>query len=137
MQIVNISKENFDLLEKDTLLTLEQAQWYTQNQGFIPLPRKANKQNIKVIFSKLSYEEFYISLQKLKINKWRLSQIVDNEGKKIGYILALHTIPSKTNQEFYKSFPALDDAYHLFKSSWASFEKDAINEKNLTCIEES
>ena len=135
MQTVKISKDNFDSFEKDTLLTLEQAEWYTQNEGFIPLPRKSNKENIKVIFSKLSYEQFYICLKKLKINKWRVSKIVDNEGRKIGYMLAIHTIPSKAKNEFYISFPEPSN-YHFFKDSWLSYIKDDINQNKIKCIKE-
>ena len=40
MQKVCMTKENFNSLPKNELLTLEQALWFTQDQGFIPLPRK-------------------------------------------------------------------------------------------------
>ena len=45
MQTVNFTKDYFDFIQKNTLLTLEQAQWFTQDEGFIPLPRKCNKKN--------------------------------------------------------------------------------------------
>ena len=54
MQTVNFTKDYFDFIQKNTLLTLEQAQWFTQNEGFIPLPRKCNKKNTYVIF-KITY----------------------------------------------------------------------------------
>lgn len=52
MQTVNFTKDYFDFIQKNTLLTLEQAQWFTQNEGFIPLPRKCNKKIYMLYFLK-------------------------------------------------------------------------------------
>ena len=37
MQEVKMSKEIFDLFEKNTVLDYEQARWYTQKGGYIPI----------------------------------------------------------------------------------------------------
>ena len=107
--------------------------WYTQNEGFIPLPRNVNKKNIKVIFSKISNKHFYICLQKLKITKWRVSQVVDTDGKKIGYILVIHTIPCKVRKVFYTAFPR-QNIYYFSKISWVSYIEKDINTNQLKCI---
>ena len=100
MQEVKISKETFDLFEKNTVIDYEQARWYTQKGGFIPIPHKANKKNIKVIFIS-DYFWGFICLSKLKIKKFKLSQIVDND-ELLGFIVSFevkHT-PAKQNHYF-------------------------------------
>ena len=105
MQKVIISKENFDSFQKNTLLTLEEANWFTQEEGFIPLPRKANKKNIQVVFLYEPEDGYFgMLLQKSKIIKWRVSQIIDKEGNEIGYILVIETMPSNLKQILYSLF---------------------------------
>lgn len=103
MQTVKISKDNFDSFEKDTLLTLEQAEWYTQDEGFIPLPRKANKENIKVLFSTDDFSKFVLLLNK-KIKQYRASVVVDDEGKLLGAIYVLELMYSETKEIYYDLF---------------------------------
>lgn len=74
MQTVNFTKDYFDFIQKNTLLTLEQALWFTQNEGFIPLPRKCNKKNIYVIFSEGS-SHFLLPFKKMKVKKYRISKV--------------------------------------------------------------
>ena len=77
MQIVNFTKDYFDLIEKNTLLTLEQAQWFTQNEGFIPLPRKCNEKNTYVIFSE-RFPHFLLSFKNMKVKKYRITKVKIN-----------------------------------------------------------
>lgn len=126
MQKVVISKENFDLLEKDTLLTLEQAEWYTQNQGFIPLPRKANRKNIRVIFS--AYEQmFFLKLVKSKINKYRNSCIVNTDGTILGYIFVIELDPCNQKESYY-----IGQKYD--QSAWLCKSKNSIYTFYCQCI---
>lgn len=100
MQEVKMSQETFDLLEKNTILEYEQAQWFMQIEGFIPIPRKSNKKNIKVIFIP---NDFWgsIYLTKLKVKKYRISQIID-KNYILGYIITFETSysTSKLNRYF-------------------------------------
>ena len=74
MQIVNFTKDYFDFIQKNTLLTLEQAQWFTQNEGFIPLPRKCNEKNTYVIFSE-RHPHFFLTFKEKKIKPYRISKV--------------------------------------------------------------
>lgn len=62
MQTVNFTKDYFDFIQKNTLLTLEQALWFTQNEGFIPLPRKCNKK-IHMLYFLKDFHTFYFHLK--------------------------------------------------------------------------
>lgn len=74
MQIVNFTKDYFDFIQKNTFLTLEQALWFTQNEGFIPLPRKCNKKNTYVIFSE-RHPHFFLTFKEKKIKQYRISKV--------------------------------------------------------------
>lgn len=104
MQIVNFTKDYFDLIEKNTLLTLEQAQWFTQNEGFIPLPRKCNKKNTYVIFSE-RHPHFFLTFKEKKIKQYRISK-VSVESKPTWasfeeYIIVVELEKSKFNTHYY------------------------------------
>ena len=77
MQIVNFTKDYFDFIQKNTLLPLEQALWFTQNEGFIPLPRKCNKKNTYVIFSE-RFPHFLLSFKNMKVKKYRITKVKIN-----------------------------------------------------------
>lgn len=74
MQIVNFTKDYFDFIQKNTFLTLEQALWFTQNEGFIPLPRKCNKKNTYVMFSE-GFPHFLLSFKNMKVKKYRITEV--------------------------------------------------------------
>lgn len=104
MQIVNFTKDYFDLIEKNTLLTLEQAQWFTQNEGFIPLPRKCNEKNTYVIFSE-RHPHFFLTFKEKKIKQYRISK-VSVESKPTWasfeeYIIVVELEKSKFNTHYY------------------------------------
>lgn len=104
MQTVNFTKDYFDLIEKNTLLTLEQAQWFTQNEGFIPLPRKCNEKNTYVIFSE-RHPHFFLTFKEKKIKQYRISK-VSVESKPTWasfeeYIIVVELEKSKFNTHYY------------------------------------
>lgn len=104
MQTVNFTKDYFDLIEKNTLLTLEQAQWFTQNEGFIPLPRKCNKKNTYVIFSE-RHPHFFLTFKEKKIKQYRISK-VSVESKPTWasfeeYIIVVELEKSRFNTHYY------------------------------------
>ena len=104
MQIVNFTKDYFDLIEKNTLLTLEQAQCFTQNEGFIPLPRKCNEKNTYVIFSE-RHPHFFLTFKEKKIKQYRISK-VSVESKPTWasfeeYIIVVELEKSKFNTHYY------------------------------------
>lgn len=104
MQIVNFTKDYFDLIEKNTLLTLEQAQWFTQNEGFIPLPRKCNEKNTYVIFSE-RHPHFFLTFKEKKIKQYRISK-VSVESKPTWasfeeYIIVVELEKSRFNTHYY------------------------------------
>ena len=104
MQTVNFTKDYFDFIQKNTLLTLEQAQWFTQNEGFIPLPRKCNKKNIYVIFSE-RHPQFFLTFKEKKIKQYRISK-VSVESKPTWasfeeYIIVVELEKSKFNTHYY------------------------------------
>ena len=104
MQTVNFTKDYFDFIQKNTLLTLEQAQWFTQNEGFIPLPRKCNKKNTYVIFSK-RHPYFFLTFKEKKIKQYRISK-VSVESKPTWasfeeYIIVVELEKSKFNTHYY------------------------------------
>lgn len=104
MQTVNFTKDYFDLIEKNTLLTLEQAQWFTQNEGFIPLPRKCNEKNTYVIFSE-RHPHFFLTFKEKKIKQYRISK-VSVESKPTWasfeeYIIVVELEKSRFNTHYY------------------------------------
>ncbi len=104
MQTVNFTKDYFDFIQKNTLLTLEQAQWFTQNEGFIPLPRKCNKKNIYVIFSE-RHPHFFLTFKEKKIKQYRISK-VSVESKPTWasfeeYIIVVELEKSRFNTHYY------------------------------------
>lgn len=104
MQIVNFTKDYFDFIQKNTLLTLEQALWFTQNEGFIPLPRKCNKKNTYVIFSE-RHPHFFLTFKEKKIKQYRISK-VSVESKPTWasfeeYIIVVELEKSKFNTHYY------------------------------------
>ena len=104
MQTVNFTKDYFDLIEKNTLLTLEQAQWITQNEGFIPLPRKCNEKNTYVIFSE-RHPHFFLTFKEKKIKQYRISK-VSVESKPTWasfeeYIIVVELEKSRFNTHYY------------------------------------
>lgn len=104
MQIVNFTKDYFDFIQKNTLLTLEQAQWFTQNEGFIPLPRKCNKKNTYVMFSE-RHPHFFLTFKEKKIKQYRISK-VSVESKPTWasfeeYIIVVELEKSKFNTHYY------------------------------------
>lgn len=104
MQTVNFTKDYFDLIEKNTLLTLEQAQWFTQNEGFIPLPRKCNEKNTYVIFSE-RHPHFFLIFKEKKIKQYRISK-VSVESKPTWasfeeYIIVVELEKSRFNTHYY------------------------------------
>jgi hypothetical protein len=104
MQIVNFTKDYFDFIQKNTLLTLEQAQWFTQNEGFIPLPRKCNEKNTYVIFSE-RHPHFFLTFKEKKIKQYRISK-VSVESKPTWasfeeYIIVVELEKSKFNTHYY------------------------------------
>lgn len=119
MQEVKMSKEIFDLFEKNTVLDYEQARWYTQKGGYIPIPRKANKKNIKVVFLS-GYFWGYICLSKLKVCKYKLSQIVDND-EILGFIVSFEVNKSTTKQNHY--FVDFENSYIYILDKQFFFEE--------------
>lgn len=119
MQEVKMSKEIFDLFEKNTVLDYEQARWYTQKGGYIPIPRKANKKNIKVVFLS-GYFWGYICLSKLKVCKYKLSQIVDN-NEILGFIVSFEVNKSTTKQNHY--FVDFENSYIYILDKQFFFEE--------------
>lgn len=104
MQTVNFTKDYFDFIQKNTLLTLEQAQWFTQNEGFIPLPRKCNKKNTYVMFSE-RHPHFFLTFKEKKIKQYRISK-VSVESKPTWasfeeYIIVVELEKSKFNTHYY------------------------------------
>lgn len=104
MQTVNFTKDYFDFIQKNTLLTLEQALWFTQNEGFIPLPRKCNKKNTYVIFSE-RHPHFFLTFKEKKIKQYRISK-VSVESKPTWasfeeYIIVVELEKSKFNTHYY------------------------------------
>lgn len=104
MQIVNFTKDYFDFIQKNTLLTLEQAQWFTQNEGFIPLPRKCNEKNTYVIFSE-RHPHFFLTFKEKKIKQYRISK-VSVESKPTWasfeeYIIVVELEKSRFNTHYY------------------------------------
>lgn len=104
MQIVNFTKDYFDFIQKNTFLTLEQALWFTQNEGFIPLPRKCNKKNTYVIFSE-RHPHFFLTFKEKKIKQYRISK-VSVESKPTWasfeeYIIVVELEKSKFNTHYY------------------------------------
>lgn len=103
MQNVIIKKSTFDFFQKEKFLTLEEAQWFVQSEGFIPLPRKAKKENISVIFLDASNPlAKYISLYffKKKILSYRFSNVI-NDGEIIGKILSLELDKDNSDNEYF------------------------------------
>lgn len=103
MQTVNFTKDYFDFIQKNTLLTLEQAQWFTQNEGFIPLPRKCNKKNIYVIFSEGS-SHFLLPFKKMKVKKYRITKVKINSKQawaSFEYIIVVELEKSNFNTNYY------------------------------------
>ena len=99
MQNVKVSQNLLDSLEFNTLLTLEQAEWYTQNEGFIPLPRKSDKKNLYVIFTnKLS--NIFITLVKKKIKKYRISEFIVGDEYTENYIIVLELENSMSSKHY-------------------------------------
>ncbi len=104
MQTVNFTKDYFDFIQKNTLLTLEQALWFTQNEGFIPLPRKCNKKNTYVIFSE-RHPHFFLTFKEKKIKQYRISK-VSVESKPTWasfeeYIIVVELEKSRFNTHYY------------------------------------
>lgn len=102
MQIVNFTKDYFDLIEKNTLLTLEQAQWFTQNEGFIPLPRKCNKKNTYVMFSE-GFPHFLLSFKNMKVKKYRITEVAIKPKQArapLKYIIVVELEKSKFNTNY-------------------------------------
>ena len=104
MQIVNFTKDYFDFIQKNTFLTLEQALWFTQNEGFIPLPRKCNKKNTYVIFSE-RHPHFFLTFKEKKIKQYRISK-VSVESKPTWasfeeYIIVVELEKSRFNTHYY------------------------------------
>lgn len=104
MQTVNFTKDYFDFIQKNTLLTLEQALWFTQNEGFIPLPRKCNKKNTYVMFSE-RHPHFFLTFKEKKIKQYRISK-VSVESKPTWasfeeYIIVVELEKSKFNTHYY------------------------------------
>lgn len=83
MQIVKTSKDRLDSLKKDTLFTLEEVNGLIAD---IPLPNKANRKNIRVIFSSYA-SPFYLTLKGSKIKKYKFSYIVDTDETLLGLSL--------------------------------------------------
>lgn len=104
MQIVNFTKDYFDFIQKNTLLTLEQAQWFTQNEGFIPLPRKCNEKNTYVIFSE-RHPHFFLTFKEKKIKQYRISKVSVESKPTLAsfeeYIIVVELEKSKFNTHYY------------------------------------
>lgn len=101
MQQVKVSQKLLNSLEFNTLLSLEEAKWYTQNEGFIPLPRKSDKKNLYVIFSN-EFSEMFIALKKKNIKKYRISRFITETQHTEHYIVVLElNNSSSTNYYFY------------------------------------
>lgn len=103
MQTVNFTKDYFDFIQKNTLLTLEQAQWFTQDEGFIPLPRKCNKKNTYVIFSE-RFPHFLLSFKKMKVKKYRITKVAITSKQawaSFEYIIVVELEKSKFSTNYY------------------------------------
>lgn len=104
MQEVIISKDNFDTFQKNEFLTLEQAKWYTQEEGFIPLPRRANKENTYVIFADIN-SSIELKLRNKKIVQYRISKVFytcnDIKHLSFNYIIVLEFEKSNFNNTYY------------------------------------
>ena len=104
MQTVNFTKDYFDFIQKNTLLTLEQALWFTQNEGFIPLPRKCNKKNTYVMFSE-RHPHFFLTFKEKKIKQYRISKVtVESKPPWASfeeYIIVVELEKSKFNTHYY------------------------------------
>lgn len=103
MQTVNFTKDYFDFIQKNTFLTLEQALWFTQNEGFIPLPRKCNKKNTYVIFSE-RFPHFLLSFKNMKVKKYRITKVAIKSKKawaSFEYIIVVELEKSNFNTNYY------------------------------------
>lgn len=104
MQTVNFTKDYFDFIQKNTFLTLEQALWFTQNEGFIPLPRKCNKKNTYVIFSE-RHPHFFLTFKEKKIKQYRISKVsVETKPTWASfeeYIIVVELEKSRFNTHYY------------------------------------
>lgn len=99
MQNVKVSQNLLNSLEFNTLLTLEQAEWYTQNEGFIPLPRKTDRKNIYVIFTN-RLSDIFITLVKKKIKKYRISEFIVGDEYTENYIIVLELENAMLNKHY-------------------------------------
>ena len=100
MQNVKVSQNLLNSLEFNTLLTLEQAEWYTQNEGFIPLPRKTDRKNIYVIFTN-RLSDIFITLVKKKIKKYRISEFIVGDKYTENYIIVLELEKSMSSKCYF------------------------------------
>lgn len=93
--------QNFiNLLEKNTMLTLEQAQWYMQGVGKILLPKDCTLSKIKVIFCD-SIEPLYMKLTHSVISKTKISPLIAKETNTIeGYIYVVEISYSEQNHYY-------------------------------------
>lgn len=95
MQNVFIKQENFNFFQKNIPLTLEQANWFVLNEGFIPLPRKSDKENVKVIFQN-NKDSIYLKFKNQKITKYRISEVLSKEYMQvIGFIITIELKKAK------------------------------------------
>lgn len=126
MEKVKLSKKTFDSLEKNTILSYEEAKWFMQKEGNIPIPRKSNKQNVSIIFIP---SEFCgdICLTKQKIIKYRFTEIVYYSDIVAGYILAFETISSDAKENYYYPDFELSCDYEikLYLDTKNDFERSA------------
>lgn len=99
MQLVRVSQNLLNSLEVNTLLTLEEAKWYTQNEGFIPIPRKSNKKNLYVIFSN-RLTNIFVNLLKKKVKKYRISEFIVGDEYTQNYIIVLELENSISNNHY-------------------------------------
>lgn len=90
----------FDSLETNTMLTLEQAQWYMQGVGEFPLPKNCTLSKIKVIFCD-SVEPLHMKLKNSVISKIKISPLIAKETNTIeGYIYVMEISYSAQNHYY-------------------------------------
>lgn len=95
-----VTRKFIDSLEKNTMLTLEQAQWYMQGVGDIPLPADCNKVKTKVIFCD-SRQKLYLKLVNSRISKFKISALIAKETNTIEVYIYAFEIDYDTVNWYY------------------------------------
>lgn len=100
MKTIFFTENYFNSIQKNVLLTLEQAQWFAQDEGYIPIPKNCKQENTHVIFTK-KYPHYLFIFKHKKIKRYRISQININGVNSFEYIIAIELEDSTSNSSYY------------------------------------